>query len=194
MPEYPSSTVEYRRVPQRTPRALRMLTALWFTILPRAFASALTTRASRTRQLPHAAAPARPWRVRPSASPRGITQLRAHGVHRRGSTGYPPRTGVLTPGCFRQTRLCAAGTLRGLQVAATRHLRCAQCAHAGDVSPQTLGYSHRGASVRPQCGPSHCAQCAHAGDVSGPSRLRLPLNTVFVCDSPSKPSVGLRGV
>ena len=59
MPEYPSSTVEYRGVPQRTPRALRMLTALWFTILPRAFASALTTRASRTRQLPHAAAPAR---------------------------------------------------------------------------------------------------------------------------------------
>ena len=98
-----------------------MLTALWFTILPRAFASALTTRASRTRQLPHAAAPARPWRVRPSASPRGITQLRAHGVHRRGSTGYPPRTGVLTPGCFRQARLCAAGTLCGLQVAATRH-------------------------------------------------------------------------
>ena len=36
-----------------------MLTAVWFTILPRAFASALTTRASRTRQLPHAAAPAR---------------------------------------------------------------------------------------------------------------------------------------
>ena len=57
-----------------------MLTALWFTILPRAFASALTTRASRTRQLPHAAASARPWRVRPSASPRGITQLRVHGV------------------------------------------------------------------------------------------------------------------